>query len=63
MVGDWLNIATVGPGGGGGFELDALGGVCLRRTAKRGAAVPVSRRLVYELQSRGGETVSTGSHW
>jgi len=34
------------------LELDALGGALLRRAAKAGIAVPVTQRLVDELQSR-----------
>ncbi len=35
------------------LELDALGGALLRRAAKAGISVPVTRRLVDELQRRG----------
>jgi 2-dehydropantoate 2-reductase len=35
------------------LELDALGGALLRRAARAGIAVPVTRRLVDELMSRG----------
>jgi 2-dehydropantoate 2-reductase len=34
------------------LELDALGGALLRRAAKAGIDVPVTRRLVDELQTR-----------
>jgi 2-dehydropantoate 2-reductase len=44
------------------LELDALGGALLRRAAKAGIAVPVTRRLVDELQSRNGQPASTGSN-
>jgi len=37
------------------IELDALGGALLRRAAKAGIAVPVTRRIVVELQSRSGQ--------
>jgi 2-dehydropantoate 2-reductase len=43
------------------LELDALGGALLRRAAKAGITVPVTRRLVDELQSRNGQPESTGS--
>jgi 2-dehydropantoate 2-reductase len=39
------------------IELDALGGALLRRAAKAGIAVPVTRRLVDELESRSGRPV------
>jgi 2-dehydropantoate 2-reductase len=42
------------------LELDALGGALLRRAAQAGIAVPVTRRLVDELQSRNGQPASTG---
>ena len=41
------------------LELDALGGAVLRRAAKSGVAVPVTSRLVEELQAR-SRPVSTG---
>jgi 2-dehydropantoate 2-reductase len=34
------------------LELDALGGALLRRASKAGISVPVTQRLVYELQTR-----------
>jgi 2-dehydropantoate 2-reductase len=40
------------------LELDALGGALLRRAAKAGIAVPVTRRLVDELQSRSQKPVA-----
>lgn len=43
------------------LELDALGGALLRRADKAGVDVPVTRRLVDELQARGKPPVSTGS--
>jgi len=43
------------------IELDALGGALLRRAAKAGIAVPVTRRIVDELQSRSTEAAPTGS--
>lgn len=43
------------------LELDALGGALLRRAARAGIAVPVTRRLVDELQSRSGHPAPTGS--
>jgi len=43
------------------LELDALGGALLRRAEKTGVAVPVTRRLVDELQSRSAPALSTGS--
>ena len=43
------------------LELDALGGALLRRAARAGIAVPVTRRLVHELQSRSGQPASAGS--
>jgi 2-dehydropantoate 2-reductase len=43
------------------LELDALGGALLRRAATARIAVPVTRRLVDELQSRSGRAVSTPS--
>jgi 2-dehydropantoate 2-reductase len=42
------------------LELDALGGALLRRAARAGIAVPVTRRLVDELQSRSGHPAPTG---
>ncbi len=41
------------------LELDALGGALLRRAAGAGIAVPVTRRLVGELQSRSGHPSPT----
>ena len=41
------------------LELDALGGALLRRADKAGIAVPVTRRLVAELESRSGSPVVT----
>ena len=43
------------------LELDALGGALLRRAAKARIAVPVTRRLVSELQSRSGHPAPIGS--
>jgi 2-dehydropantoate 2-reductase len=43
------------------LELDALGGALLRRAARAGIAVPVTRRLVEELQSRSGHPAPTGT--
>lgn len=43
------------------LELDALGGALLRRAARAGIAVPVTRRLVDEFQSRIGQQASAGS--
>jgi 2-dehydropantoate 2-reductase len=43
------------------LELDALGGALLRRAAKAGVAVPVTRRLVGELQSRSSHPAHAGS--
>jgi 2-dehydropantoate 2-reductase len=43
------------------LELDALGGALLRRAAKAGIAVPVTRRLVGELQSRSAHPAPAGS--
>jgi 2-dehydropantoate 2-reductase len=43
------------------LELDALGDALLRRAARAGIAVPVTRRLVNELQSRSGQPASTVS--
>jgi 2-dehydropantoate 2-reductase len=43
------------------LELDALGGALLRRAAKAGIAVPVTRRLVGELQSRSAHPAPTAS--
>ena len=43
------------------LELDALGGALLRRAARAGIAVPVTRRLVDEIQSRNGHMASGGS--
>jgi 2-dehydropantoate 2-reductase len=34
------------------MEIDALGGVVLRRAAGAGIAAPVTRRLVTEIESR-----------
>lgn len=42
------------------LELDALGGALLRRAAKAGIAVPVTRRLVDELHSRSVHAAPTG---
>ena len=42
------------------LELDALGGALLRRAAKAGVAVPVTRRLVDELQSRSESALAAG---
>jgi 2-dehydropantoate 2-reductase len=42
------------------LELDALGGALIRRAARAGIAVPVTRRLVDELQSRDAQPASTG---
>jgi 2-dehydropantoate 2-reductase len=43
------------------LELDALGGALIRRAARAGIAIPVTRRLVDELQSRNEQPASTGS--
>ncbi len=43
------------------LELDALGGALLRRAARAGIAVPVTRRLVDDLQSRTGHPAPTHS--
>jgi 2-dehydropantoate 2-reductase len=43
------------------LELDALGDALLRRAARAGIAVPVTRLLVNELQSRSGQPASTVS--
>jgi 2-dehydropantoate 2-reductase len=43
------------------IELDALGGALLRRAAKAGIAVPVTQRLVEELQSRNRKPAPAGS--
>jgi 2-dehydropantoate 2-reductase len=43
------------------LELDALGDALLRRAGKAGIAVPVTHRLVDELQSRGEPAVPSGS--
>jgi len=43
------------------LELDALGGALFRHAGKAGIAVPVTRRLVDELQSRSEPAVSSGS--
>jgi 2-dehydropantoate 2-reductase len=43
------------------LELDALGGALLRRAARAGITVPVTRRLVDKLQSRSGHPASTRS--
>ncbi|HSS61998.1 MAG TPA: 2-dehydropantoate 2-reductase [Candidatus Limnocylindrales bacterium] len=40
------------------LELDALGGALLRRAHKARVAVPVTRRIVDELESRSGRSVS-----
>ncbi len=40
------------------LELDAIGGAVVRHAAKRGVAVPVTTRLVEELQARSREPVS-----
>jgi 2-dehydropantoate 2-reductase len=40
---------------GRALELDALGGALLRRAATAGIEIPVTRRLVDELQSRSGQ--------
>ncbi len=45
---------------GRALELDALGGALLRRAAKAKIAVPVTRRLVGELQSRSAQPAPTG---
>ena len=42
------------------LELDALGGALLRRAAKAGIPVPVTSRLVRDLESRSGQTVDAG---
>jgi 2-dehydropantoate 2-reductase len=42
------------------LELDALGGALLRRGARAGITVPVTRRLVEEIGSRSGHPASTG---
>jgi 2-dehydropantoate 2-reductase len=42
------------------LELDALGGALLRRAARAGIDVPVTRRLVDELQSRNDQPASAG---
>jgi 2-dehydropantoate 2-reductase len=44
------------------LELDALGGALLRRAARAGIEVPVTRRLVDELHSRDGQTASAGGN-
>jgi 2-dehydropantoate 2-reductase len=41
-------------------ELDALGGALLRRAARAGITVPVTRRLVDELESRSGAPAPAG---
>jgi 2-dehydropantoate 2-reductase len=41
------------------LELDALGGALLRRAARAGITVPVTRRLVDGLQSRSASAVAT----
>jgi 2-dehydropantoate 2-reductase len=41
------------------LELDALGGALLRRAAKAGIEVPVTRRVVGELQARSGRPAPT----
>jgi 2-dehydropantoate 2-reductase len=46
---------------GRALELDALGGALLRRATKAQIAVPVTRRLVGELQSRSVHPAPTGS--
>jgi len=43
------------------LELDALGGALVRRAARAGIAVPVTRRLVDDLQSRTGHPAPTHS--
>jgi 2-dehydropantoate 2-reductase len=43
------------------MELDALGGALIRRAAKAGIAVPVTRRLVAELQARSPHPAATGT--
>jgi 2-dehydropantoate 2-reductase len=43
------------------LELDALGGALIRRAAKAGIAVPVTRRLVAELQARSSHPAATGT--
>lgn len=43
------------------LELDALGDALLRRAARAGIAVPVTRRLVDELHSRSRQPAPTGS--
>jgi 2-dehydropantoate 2-reductase len=42
------------------LELDALGGALLRRAARAGIAVPVTRRLVEELEARGERAAAAG---
>jgi 2-dehydropantoate 2-reductase len=42
------------------IELDALGGALLRRAAKAGIEVPVTRRIVDELQSRNSQAAPAG---
>jgi len=42
------------------LELDALGGALIRRATRAGIAVPVTRRLVNDLQSRDAQPASTG---
>ena len=42
------------------LELDALGGAVVRRAAKSGVAVPVTSRLVEELQARSRRPVTSG---
>jgi 2-dehydropantoate 2-reductase len=39
------------------LELDALGGALLRRADKAGVGVPVTRRIVDELESRNRRSV------
>ena len=41
------------------LELDALGGALLRRAARAGIEVPVTRRLIEELQARNQQPAST----
>lgn len=43
------------------LELDALGGALLRRAGRAGVAVPMTRRLVDELQSTSEPSISVGS--
>jgi len=45
---------------GRAIELDALGGAMLRRARKAGIPVPLTERLVNELQARSRRSVPTG---